>query len=192
MRKLAPLVLIPLLLTGCGRSSVPGAAVGAEPVPQLAPAVPTAAPVALETFEGQTADQWSNQLGHPSPEVRQRAATALGAVKGGAAHLVQGMRSNSADTQLHCLQAIYKQDMLDRRQETLPLVVGMLRHRDDQLRLSAVTRAAWFGKNAQPAVPLLQHMMANDPSPEIRIAAKESLYFINVATTGQQPGHTLR
>lgn len=192
MWKLATFGLLALLLAGCGRSQVPAAAVGAEPVPQLVPAQSPQglAEIGGSVYEGQTAEQWAAQLADPNPVVRKQASQVLGAMsKHGTGYLLQGMRSNSPETQVNCLQAIYKPDLVARSKETLPLVSGMLDHRDPQVRLNAVARMPWFGAEARGAMPTLQYLAANDPSPEVRSAAREAQVHINYAVTGVMPKH---
>lgn len=191
MRALRILGLLALLPLGCGRNVPPAAGLGSDGPVGLTPvAVGLVDPTIEPIFEGHTPEQWAGRLSSNSPEVRAQARTALGRLdKQGYPFLVQGMKSNSSEMRLQCLQAIYKPVLVKNSNETLPLVMSMLQERDPQLRLNAVSRLPWFEKDAARAMPTLQYLAANDASPEVRQAAKESMMWINSSITGIAPSH---
>jgi len=181
------LVLVP---AGCARKIPLPPPGGAQLPPAPRQAASAALAVPVRSYEGRTAAQWAAQLASADPQVRQRASQALGALnQDGTPYLLQALRSSSPETQLNALQAFYKPELVRHANETLPAMLRMLENKDDAIRLNAAARLPWFEKRATQAMPLLQYLAANDPSAEVRAAARESMVFINYAATGVPPKH---
>ena len=185
MRTILSIVLV-FLLAGCKRADLgQNASPSVQPLPGVG-LYGQADPLA----QALAAEQWAAQLSDLDPQIRQQASQALGTLgPEGARYLIQGMRSSSPEMQLNSLQGFYKPELVNHANETMPIVMGMLEHRDPTIRLNAVARMPWFEASASKAMPLLQYMAANDPSPEVRAAAKESMVFINYFATGVKPKH---
>jgi hypothetical protein len=192
MRALFLLILLFSLL-GCARKVPPAPAVAAMPLG--AATVPHSdAPVISEAGEpattGRTPAQWAEALHSSDASLRAQATLALRDLNDrGLPHLLDGLRSRSADTRLACLHALTKPALLGQQRTTLPMLQEMLADRDPAVRHAAAVRIGWFGVNAQGALPALQRLAANDSADTVRAAAVESAKVITILVSGKVPDY---
>jgi hypothetical protein len=169
--------------TEAGNTNVP---IGSGLPPPVQPQRPVVAP--KPTYQGQTAQQWSLRLKDRDLYKRQQANEALGELgEEGYPYLLQGLRSGDADQRLSSLKALRSPVLTAHREETMPLLLEMLRDPDPLIRQSAAVRLSWYGKHAQPALGALEVLAKNDVDPDVRRMAERSAVHIREALSGKLP-----
>ncbi|MBY0527739.1 MAG: HEAT repeat domain-containing protein [Gemmataceae bacterium] len=186
MRPSVATVLMVLALAGCSRKAPPNPVAEASPVPIPRPSEEDPGDSeagrggAGTSYEGRTAPQWAKELENSDNHAkRSQASIALSRLgERGYPHLAAGMRSNSDEVRIACLQVIDKPTLLAHPNEMVPLLTQMLRDRQPMIRRSAAARLCWFGEGARGALRDLQQMASNDPETDIRQVARVTIELI--------------
>lgn len=130
-----------------------------------------------------TAEQWAAQLSNSHPAAAFQASLALRDLKDeGYPHLARAVLSDSLEVRRLALAALSAPVLLARHRERLPLLIGLLRNSDPFMRQHAASRLGCFGTKATTVRPALDQMAANDVDPNVRGAAAEAVYLIDLAT----------
>jgi hypothetical protein len=187
-----------LALSGCSRK--------APPVKASALAKPPVARHGAVTDEGaspsdahsvgsnpraqaQQAERWGDKLNSSNATTATDAAAALGALgEHGYPYLVKGMQSSSDGVRLSSLKSMHITQLVSpkHQDETLPILVAMLRDPNPALRCSAVARLPWYGKAAGKYLQFAQALANNDPDGNVRAAAAVAVNGLYEAMSGKK------
>lgn len=199
MRTALLLCLAALLLAGCGKKPPPPAAQGPALVPNNSggPVNPDLSG-RTDVYQGQSADQWGQQLLDPrqSHTARYQAGVALSNLNDkGYKYLQAGLKSNAPEVRLQALQAMSAATMQANKNEMVPQMIDLLNDRNDAIRTQAAHRMGWFdqttstqiipGPMALERVRALQQVYQFDSNREAQLAARNSLVQILFATRGK-------
>lgn len=173
------------LSVGCARKAPPPLVVA--PQTQSGPAVtmplgngPGGGVAAEPVYQGRTVQQWGTQLENRDPVKRSQASFALSRLgKPGAVALLRGMRNSSETVRLVSLQAATKDQMLQRRDESMSLLLSMLKDPNPDIRRAAAARLAWYDKDSASALPALARLAKTDDDPAVRGAAESAIASID-------------
>lgn len=184
MRRAIVIAVLVATLTGCSRKPP----VNVRTAAGTATASPGVSPSAermewAPAKQPRTAEQWAAQLSNPHPAAAFQASLALRDLKDeGYPHLARAVLSDAPEVRRLALAALSAPVVLARHRESLPLLIGLLQNPDPFMRQHAASRLGCFGTKAVAVRPALDQMAANDADPNVRGAAAEAVYLIDLAT----------
>jgi hypothetical protein len=186
------------LVSGCSRKAPPmKAAAFAKPTaPRPAPAPDDTGTLgdannvsASARSQVQMAERWGDKLNSSNATTATDAAAALGSLgEHGYPYLVKGMQSSSDGVRLSSLKSMHITQLVSpkHQDETLPILVAMLRDPNPALRCSAVARLPWYGKAAGKYLQMAQVLANNDPDGNVRAAAAVAVNGLYEAMSGKK------
>jgi hypothetical protein len=195
MKRTLTIVMVLLLASGCSKKAPSGVAklkgqsspIGAgQAIANQTWSDPDTLPPGTPVHQGKSAPQWGDQLQSPDAGTRTQASAALRDMgEAGYVELKKGLRNPAPDVRLSSLQGLYAPILLAHKDETLPMLRDMLQDPNPALREQAAIRMAWFAKENRAALPRLEQLAQNDPSPQVRSAAALSAGSIKDAASGR-------
>jgi hypothetical protein len=193
MRKFVVLGCALALVAGCAgkappvKSSLPAKAPSARNLDKLSiaelGALSDAASPAVQT---KIAERWADKLQSSNASTVSDATAALGALGDyGYPHLVKGLESPSDELRIASMKSMHVSNLVKHQNETLPILVAMLRDPNPSIRGAAVSRLPWYGKAAGKYLQFVQAMARTDPDANVRVIAAVAVNGLYEATTGK-------
>jgi hypothetical protein len=183
------------LVSGCSRKTPP---MKMSALKAPAPRVGTAAtdPDALSggqlgnaaspAIQTKMAERWGERLTSSNPTTASDAAAALGAMgEYGYPHLLKGMQGSSEELRIACMKSMHVSQLVAHQNDTMPILIEMLRDPNPGVRCAAVSRLPWYGRSAGRYMQFVQAMANNDPDASVRAAAALSVNGLYEAMTGK-------
>jgi hypothetical protein len=198
-------VALVLLVAGCGRKSPPVArpngtmrsaaqATSSGPVGIIEPE----GPEARKTLDaGRTAGQLGQTLQSNNPSKREEAAQALRSMgEAGYPQLRDALKDRSPEVRLKAIQSIDLPVLRSHQEEMVVMLLTLLTDPNPAVREEAAARLVAFdttgpkgslqaGVQLNQRIQALQYAALNDPAPNVRLAAVNSLQCIQSAGSGK-------
>jgi HEAT repeat protein len=202
-------LIVLVLLVGCGRRSPPVAktnvtsGTGLSTQVAIQRPIGTNEPETLEarkgTYQGKSALEWGETLKSSNAGKREQAAEALRTLgEAGYPQLREALKDRSPEVRLKAMQAIDLPILRSHQEEMVTLLMTLLTDPNPAVREQAAARLVVFDNTGQKGdlqaglqvkqrIEALQYAAQNDPAPNVRLAAINSLRCIQSAQGGK-PG----